>query len=79
MDLHDAKFNYNDSTPAKPILVDSLDISAEYLNFTADSLTLQLNALEGKLQSPFQKQINTNAAVVYSPRNLHLEEWVVFR
>ena len=76
VDLHDAKFSYNDlNTSRKPILVDSLDISAEYLNFTADSLTLQLNALEGKLQSPFQKQINTNAAVVYSPGNLHLEEW----
>ena len=76
VDLSKAKFSYNDlNTGRKPILVDSLDISAEYLNFTADSLTLQLNTLEGKLQSPFQKQIKTNAAVVYSPGSLHLEEW----
>ena len=76
VDLSKAKFSYNDlNTVRKPILVDSLDISAEYLNFTADSLTLQLNTLEGKLQSPFQKQIKTNAAVVYSPGSLHLEEW----
>lgn len=76
VDLSKAKFSYNDlNTGRKPILIDSLDISAEYLNFTADSLTLQLNILEGKLQSPFQKQIKTNAAVVYSPGSLHLEEW----
>ena len=76
VDLSKAKFSYNAlNTGRKPILVDSLDISAEYLNFTADSLTLQLNTLEGKLQSPFQKQIKTNAAVVYSPGSLHLEEW----
>jgi len=76
VDLSKAKFSYNDlNTGRKPILVDSMDISAEYLNFRADSLTLQLNTLEGKLQSPFQKQIKTNAAVVYSPGSLLLEEW----
>ena len=76
VDLSKAKFSYNDlNTGRNPILVDSMDISAEYLNFRADSLTLQLNTLEGKLQSPFQKQIKTNAAVVYSPGSLLLEEW----
>ena len=39
VDLSKAKFSYNDlNTGRKPILVDSMDISAEYLNFRADSL-----------------------------------------
>ena len=70
------KFNYTDlNSKRKPIQVDSLNIFGQNINFTSDSLTIQLKNLKGSIKSPFQEDIETAAELIYYPGNLELEKW----
>ena len=70
------KFNYTDlNTKNKPIQVDSLNIFGQNINFTSDTLTLQLKNLKGSIKSPIQDDIETTAELIYYPGNLELENW----
>ncbi|MDA7777777.1 translocation/assembly module TamB [Flavobacteriaceae bacterium] len=76
VDFTQTKFNYTDlNTNRKPIQIDSLDVFAQNLNFTSDSLTLQLKSLKGSLNAPFQEEFETAASVIYYPGNLQLSDW----
>jgi len=70
------KFNYTDlNSNRKPIQVDSLNVFAQNINFTSDTLTLQLKNFKGSIKSPFKEEIETAAELIYYPGNFQLEKW----
>ena len=70
------KFNYTDlNSNRRPIQVDSFNVFAQNINFTSDSLKLQLKNFKGSIKSPFQEDIETTAELIYYPGNLQLEKW----
>ena len=74
VDLSKTKFNYIDlNIEQKPIFLDSLDVFAQNFNFIADSITFQLDDLKGYITSPFKRQIQTAASVIYHPGSLMLD------
>ena len=76
LEVSDAQFSYADlNTERQPIRLDSMGISASSFDFSVDRFNVQLNALEGRFQSPVQHQLNTRALVAYSPGNLTLTDW----
>lgn len=77
LDLERVSFVYEDEnqTKAQSLRFDSLDLDANDFLFEENQLKVQLENLEGVMQTPQVKPLRTTALIHYEPGRLQLTEW----